>query len=84
VEGASLQLRRGEGGDTNLAKIVLAIDDNLKAVAVDEPDCCVLSNRDAAVIDVSDHTVTLMDHRKGASNVSCNAQKKPKVRSGKF
>src|SRR5262245_12520867 len=73
VEGASLQLRRGEGGDTDLAEIVLAIDGNLKAVAVDELYCCVLRNCDAAVVDVSDDTIVLMDYTKGASNVGCNA-----------
>jgi hypothetical protein len=68
AEGASLQFRWCEGGDTNLAKIVLAIDDNLKAVAVDEFHGCVLRNCDAAVVDVSDDTVILMDHGKSASN----------------
>src|SRR5262249_50441584 len=68
VEGASLQFRWGEGGDTNLAEIVSAVDDNLKAVAIDELHCCVLRDRDAAVVDVSNDTVILMDHAKGASN----------------
>src|SRR5262249_55100637 len=84
VEGTSLQFRRSEGRDTDLAEIVLAIDGNLKAIAIDEPYCCVLRNRDAAVIDVSDDTLTLMDHRKRARNVCCNAQKKPKIRRGKL
>ena len=74
VEGAPLQFRWCEGGNTNLAEIVLPIEDNLKAVAIDEFHCCVLRNCDAAVVDVSDNTVILMDHGKGASNISCDAQ----------
>ena len=79
-----LQFRWGEGGDTNLAEVILALDSNLKAVAVDQSHCCVLRNRDAAVVDVSNDTMILMDHGKGTSNVGCNAQKKSKVCRGKF
>src|SRR5262245_36221862 len=77
VEGAPLQLRWGEGGNTNLAEIVVAIDGDLKAVAVDEFHRRVLRNCDAAVIDVSDDAVVLMDHSKGARNVGCNTQEEP-------
>jgi len=84
MEGASLQFRWCEGGNTDLAQIASAIDGNLKAVAVDEFHCCVLRDRDAAVVDVSDDTMVLMDHAKGTSNVGCNPQKEPKVRRGKL
>src|SRR5262249_2473407 len=62
VERTSLQFRWGEGGDADLAEIVSAIDGNLKAVAVDESHRCVLRNRDAGVVDISDDTMILMDH----------------------
>jgi hypothetical protein len=84
TKGPSLQFRRSKGRDTDLAQVILAIDGNLKAVAVNESHCCVLCYRDAAVVDVSDDALILMDYSKGTSNVGPNAQKKPKVRSGKF
>src|SRR5262245_3213818 len=84
VERASLQFRWCERGDADFTEIVFAIYGNLKAVAVDQFHCCVLRNRNAAVVDVSDDTLILMDHAKGTSNVGCNTQKEPKIRSGKF
>src|SRR5262252_1143668 len=81
---ASLEFRRSEGRDADLAQVGVAIDGNLKAVAVDELHRCVLRNRDAAVVYISNDAVILMDHGKGARNIGCNAQKKPKIRSGKF
>ena len=84
TKGTSLQFRRREGRDTDFAQVGVAVDSYLKAVAVDELHCCVLRNRDAAVVDVSDDTMILMDHGKGARNVGGHAQQKPKVRRGKF
>jgi hypothetical protein len=84
TKGPSLEFRRREGRDTDLAQVGVPIDSDLKAIAVDKLHCCVLRNRDAAVVDVSDDTMILMDHGKGTRNVSCYTQKKPEVRRGKF